>query len=244
MDYKRIIKNRGTRVAILRLLNFIPDKLALKIQYWIKFNRKLNLKSPKRYTEKLQWYKLYYHDPLMTKCAGKLEVRDYVERMGCGGILNELYGVYETVDEIDFETLPNQFVIKETKGSSSEKVYVCVDKSSVDIDLLKNRIRPWVEKDNLKKPEWQWRNAGREWAYNGVESKLIVEKYIDSSKSKNGLLSYKIFCFNGRPRFIYVIADVKDGYYDAGYGIYDTDFNRLPFNRVGEVSLVMTEKLL
>ncbi len=244
MDYKKIIKSRETRVALLSMLNFIPDKLTLKLQYWIKFGRKLDLKNPKRLTEKLQWYKLYYRTPLMTQCAGKNDVRQYVESKGLSHILNEQLGVYDDVDQIDFDSLPNQFVIKETKGSSAEKVYVCTDKQAIDVVQIKAKIRPWVEKgiNKLGENALRRRNAGREWAYNGVDSKLVVEKYIDSSNCKNGLLSYKIFCFNGEPRFVYIIADVKDGYYDAGYGIYSTDFARLPYNRVGEVALTWEEE--
>lgn len=239
MDYKKLIKNRATRVAVLKLFNFVPDIIMLKLQYRIKFGRKLNLNKPVRLTEKLQWYKLYYRTPLMTQCAGKNDVRQYVQNKGLSYILNKQFGVYDNVDQIDFDSLPNQFVIKETKGSSAEKVYICTDKRSIDTDEIRRMIRPWVEiKENqLPLNSWKRRNAGREWAYNGVESKLVVEEYIDSSECQNGLLSYKFFCFNGKPCFVYVIADAKDGYYDAGYGIYSTSFVRLPYNRVGEIPL-------
>ena len=79
MDYKKIIKSRAVRVKILQALSFIPDKPMLKLQYHIKTGRRLDLKNPQRYTEKLQWYKLYYRDPLMAQCADKYEVRKYVE---------------------------------------------------------------------------------------------------------------------------------------------------------------------
>jgi len=243
MDYKKIIKSREARVALLSLLNFIPDAWMVKLQYRIKFGRKLNLKNPKRLTEKLQWYKLYYHTPLMTDCAGKHDVRAYVESRGLSHILNPQLGVYDDVDEIDFDSLPNRFVIKETKGSSAEKVFICLDKQALDIQATKEKIRPWVEKKMNRTPKdsKKRRNAGREWAYNGIDSRLVVEEYIDSSACKNGLLSYKIFCFGGKPEFVYVIADVKEGFYDAGYGIFSTDFERLPYNRVGEVALELEE---
>ena len=79
MDYKKIIKSRKLRLMILDLLSFIPDKLMLKIQYRIKLGRKLNLKNPQRFTEKLQWYKLNCKNPLMIKCVDKYDVRDYVK---------------------------------------------------------------------------------------------------------------------------------------------------------------------
>lgn len=173
------------------MLNFLPDRIALKIQYRIKFGRSLNLKNPKRFTEKLQWYKLYYRDPLMTKCAGKNDVRKYVKEKGLQYILNEQIGLYDHADEIDFDSLPNQFALKETKGSSSEKVLVCTDKNKLDVEAVRVKAESWIERGMNELPvnSWKRRNAGREWAYNGVPSKLVIEKYIDSSMCKNGLLS-------------------------------------------------------
>ena len=111
------------RIKILRLLNFIPDKQMVRIQYKIKTGRKLNLKNPQRYTEKLQWYKLYYRNPLMLKCADKYDVREYVKNCGLDNILNECYGVYNTPEEIDFNKLPNKFVIKDTLGGGRKFSY-------------------------------------------------------------------------------------------------------------------------
>lgn len=89
MDYKKIIKSRRTREKILNLLSFIPDKPMIKLQYKLKTGRRLDLENPKRFTEKLQWYKIYYRDPLMAQCVDKYEVRSYVESLGLGDILNE-----------------------------------------------------------------------------------------------------------------------------------------------------------
>ena len=233
MDYKKIFKSRKFRLKLLRVLDFLPDKFMLKLQYRIKFNRGLNLKNPKRLTEKLQWYKLYYRDPLMTECAGKAAVRDYVARKGLSHILNEQYGVYDSADEIDFDAVPEQFVIKATVGAASQQVYICLNKSETDPEEVRKKVGSWMYRD----PSKPRKNGGREWAYNHVPQKIVVEKYIDSSACPDGLLSYKIFCFGGVARFLYVIADVKEGYFDADYGIYDTSFQRLPYERVGAVSL-------
>ena len=93
MNYKRLIQNRDLRLKFLSFLDWIPDKLMLRIQYWIKTGRYLNLKNPQRFTEKLQWYKLNYHDPIMPQCVDKYEVRGYVEKLGLGHLLNECYGI-------------------------------------------------------------------------------------------------------------------------------------------------------
>ena len=107
MDYKKIIKSRDTRYKILNALSFIPDELMIRFQYWIKTGRRLNLKNPKRYTEKIQWYKLKYKSPLMVKCADKYDVREYVENAGLGAVLNDCYGVYESAEEVDFDVFYN-----------------------------------------------------------------------------------------------------------------------------------------
>ena len=118
MNYRNIFKSRDTRLKILKMLRFIPDSLMLKLQYRIKLGKKLNLKNPKRYTEKLQWYKLNYRDPLMAKCADKYAVRNYIESQGLENILNPLYGVYDRAEDIDFDALPAKFVMKDTLGGA------------------------------------------------------------------------------------------------------------------------------
>ena len=132
MDYKKIIKNRETREKILRVLSFIPDKQMLELQYRIKTGHKLNLKDPRRFTEKLQWYKLYYKDPLLIRCVDKYEVRSYVEEKGLGDILTKCYGVFEKAEDVDFDSLPQSFVIKDTLGSGGNSVIIVKDKDKLD----------------------------------------------------------------------------------------------------------------
>lgn len=115
-------------MKLLKLLNFIPDKYMLIIQYWLKFGRLLNLDKPKRFTEKIQWYKLYYRDPLMTKCTDKYEVRQYIKTKQLGEILNEVYGVFEDVSKINFENFPEKFVLKSTNGGGGNDIIICKDK--------------------------------------------------------------------------------------------------------------------
>ena len=131
MNYKKLIKSRDIRIKILQFLSFIPDKWMLRIQYMIKTGRSLNLSNPKRYTEKLQWYKLYYRDPLMAQCADKYDVRKYVEQVGLAKYLNTVYGVYNSTKEIEFETLPRSFVLKDTLGGGGNSVILVKDKNSI-----------------------------------------------------------------------------------------------------------------
>ena len=234
-NYKKIIKKRKSRVKFLQHFSWVSDKTMIRLQYRIKFGRKLNLKSPKRFTEKLQWYKLYYYNPLMPICAGKNLVRKYVESKGLISILNEQYGVYQNEKEINFSSFPNEFVLKATVGSASQQIYICRDKTTINENEVREKIKGWLD---LYPNNGKRKHVGREWPYDAVKTEIVAEKFIDSSSCPDGLVSYKIFCFNGEPRFVYMIVDVKDGYFDADYGIYDADFNRLPYNRVCEANLL------
>ena len=130
----------------------------LKLQYYIKTGRKFDLKNPKRYTEKLQWYKLYYRDPLMAQCVDKYQVWKYVENCGIGDILNECYGLFVSPDESDFDALPNEFVLKDTLGGGGNSVIICHDKGKLDIPRISTQMRGWVKPNSSKHP-------GREWVY-------------------------------------------------------------------------------
>lgn len=229
INYKKIFKSRKIRLAILRFLNFIPDKWMIKLQYRIKLGRKLNLKNPKRFTEKLQWYKLFYRNPLMPKCVDKGDVREYVAECGLGSILNECYGIFDRVEDIDFDTLPDKFVVKNTLGGGGNSVVIVEDKSALDIPALKERMNRWVRENAHIK------NAGREWPYNSgrKNNRIIIEKYIESDETEGGLIDYKFFCFNGKTEWLYVLTDRALGT-DVGVGIFDTDFNRMNISRKDE----------
>lgn len=228
IDYKKIIKSQDTRLKILRLLSFVPDKTMIKFQYWVKTGHRLNLKNPKRFTEKLQWYKLYYKNPIMVKLVDKYDVRDYVESKGLQQILIPCFGVYESIDEIDWNSLPNQFVMKDTLGSGGNSVIIVKDKNNVNIEEIKTIAKKWTDVNVNKK------DAGREWPYySGKNHRIIIEQYLDSEPENGGLIDYKFFCMNGRVTYIYVIADRKLGA-GAGLAIYDRDFNRIKAQRVDE----------
>lgn len=169
MDYKKLIKSRDMRVRILQMLSFIPDEWMLRIQYRIKTGRRLDLKNPKRYTEKIQWYKLYYRDSLMAQCVDKYEVRKYVESCGLGWILNEVFGVFNSPNEIDFDALPDRFVLKDTLGGGGNSVLICRDKSSLNKWDTLETLERWV------KPK-KGKHSGREWVYDLGKSRIIRGK--------------------------------------------------------------------
>lgn len=231
MDYKKLIKSRSVRLAILKCLRFVPDRPMVRLQYRIKTGRRLNLKNPSRFTEKLQCYKLFYRDPAMVQCVDKYEVRSFVQEKGLGHLLNECYGVYDRVEQIDFHALPQQFVLKDTLGSGGNSVIVVRDKDAMDLEAVKAQLRKWVAEDHSAK------SGGREWPYySGKKHRILAERLIAPEVLQGGPTEFKFFCFGGRAEYLYVIAD-RDLGNKAGLAIYDRDFHRLPYCRKDEKPL-------
>lgn len=218
MDYKIIIKSKRIRLFVLRLFSWVPGKIMIKLQYRIKLHRDLNLKNPRRFTEKIQHYKLFYRNIEMISCVDKYKVREYLKKKDCVRYLNELYFVYDNVDEIEFTRLPNQFVLKTTDGGGGDNIFICKDKSNLDSELLKNQIKKWKNKKIYK--------LTHEWAYVGaISSKIIVEKYLeDENNIDKAINDYKLFCFNGVFRMLVVDVD-RYSYHKRNF--YDRSLNLL-----------------
>lgn len=226
MNYKRFIKSRETRETILRFLSFVPDKLMIKIQYRIKLGRRLNLKSPKRFTEKLQWYKLYYRDPIMKQCVDKYNVRSYIQNLGLSEILNDCYGVFDKPSDINFDILPKSFVIKDTLGGGGNSVIIVKDKFKMNLNDLMKQMESWITLST------KYKHPGREWVYDNQKHRIIIEKYIECD-DKYGLTDYKFFCFDGQIDYLYIITDRNFGN-KAGLGVFDINFNQLNVVREDE----------
>lgn len=233
IDYKKIFKSRELRGKIIRLFAFVPDKAMLKLQYRIKFGRKLDLDHPTRFSEKLQWYKLYYRIPLMKTCADKAEVRHYVAQCGYEDILVPLIGVYTQASEINFEKLPSKFVIKDTLGGGGNSVIICKNKKDINMDYVNNKMSQWV------KSSCSYKQGGREWPYEG-KHRIIVENYLETTNPNVEMVEYKFFCFYGEPKLLYVIANRIIGQ-DACLGIFTPDFEQLDIYRNDERRL--TQKM-
>ena len=217
MNYKKVIKNQNTRFAILRALSWVPDSVMLKLQYRIKLGRKCNLKNPKRWTEKLQVYKMYYRNPLLPQCVDKYEVRKFVEGKGCAENLVKLYGIWDYASDIDFSRLPSSFVLKTTNGGGGEDVVLVRDKESCDLKENASIL------DGKRVKEV---NGGREWAYTGITKPRIIaeELLVNKENPEAGVEDFKILCFHGRPH--YIIVD-KDRYIDHKRNFYTTSWERV-----------------
>jgi len=202
----------------LPISHLFSDKLYIKIQYKATFKRKLNLKNPTSFNEKLQWLKLYNRKPEYSTMVDKFEVKDYV-----ASIIGEQYivptlGVWDSFDEIDFESLPSKFVLKCTHDSGS--VIICRDKSIFDKKSAKLKIEKKL-KSNLF---WH----GREWPYKNVRPRIIAEPLMQDEEGE--LKDYKIMCFNGVARCAFVCSD---RFSEKGLHVtfFDRNWNVMPFER-------------
>lgn len=204
MRYKKIIVNQSIRLLILRLLFWIPDALMVRIQYRIKMGFWPNLSNPTRFTEKMQLYKIYYRNPVLPKCIDKYAVRDYVEDKGFASCLNEIYGVYDSADDIEFANLPTSFVIKSTDGAGCNNVIICRDKHDLNIGDTINTVNSWLNLNQIVNP-------GREWGYLNIKPRILVEKFICEDSNLNGFLTdYKFYCFQGKVHSLFVLTDRGD----------------------------------
>lgn len=218
MNYKKILKAGKARAAILNALRFVPDSIMLPLQYRIKLGRKPNLNSPQRFTEKLQWYKMYYRNPVMHQCVDKYLVREYVKDKGLEDILIPLIAYYHSMDEVQWDELPEQFVMKTTHGGGGLNVLVCDDKSNLDFDAVKEKLA-------FTNKSVKTNTLGREWAYYGLQPGLVVEKLlVNHDNPAAGMNDYKIFCYNGNP--MYIVVDV-DRYIGHKRNFYDVEWNNL-----------------
>lgn len=208
-------------------LTRISPKLNTRIVYFTKFKRPINLRRPKTLDEKIQWLKFntYYKNPLVTQCADKYAVRDYVKKCGCTEILNELYGVYDRVEDIPWETLPNRFVIKWNFGCGQN--LIVTDKSNLDIKKAIDKLNAWYELRDTFYLTYS------EMQYKGIPPKLICEKLIET-ESGDLPVDYKLYCFNGVPDCVLVCN--KRGQMERGaeYYFFDKEWKLKRYNKRGK----------
>lgn len=208
-----------------KLSRFISDKRALKIHYKLLMNQKLSLDNPQTFNEKIQWLKLYNRNDKYTSLIDKYAVKNIVaEWIGEEYIIPTIAGPFESFDDIDFDSLPDQFVIKCTHDSAG--LVICRDKSALDKEAAREKIQKCL------KNNFYWRY--REWAYKNIKPQIIVEKYMQDSQSSNKLSSltdYKFFTFNGEAKFLY-ISEGLERHDTAHISFFDLNGNMMPFKRM------------
>lgn len=168
------------------ILNWLSDKAFIKLSYWVFFKKSINLKNPQSFNEKLNWLKLHNKNANQSVIVDKYEVKKYIcDRIGEQYII-KTYGVWNSFEEIDFDKLPQKFVLKCTHDSGS--VVICKDKSNFDIENAKQKLT-----NGLKQNLFWW---GREWPYKSVQPRILAEECLEDF-SDNDLKDYKFFCFDG-----------------------------------------------
>lgn len=207
--------NENRRRVGERLFAKKSDEEFIEEFYFKNFNSKLDLKNPITYNQKLNWLKLNLNNSLSEQCADKYEVRKYIEEKGYKDILNELISVYEDVEKIDINELPERFVLKATHGSGWN--LIVKNKNDISWTLWKKIMKSWLRQN--------YYYYGREKVYKNLKPRIVCEKFLED---KNGeLLDYKFFCFDGKVKFIKV--DI-DRYKNHTANYYDTNWRKMPFS--------------
>jgi len=197
-----------------KVSHILPDKMYLKIQYYMNIGKKLNIKDPETFNEKLQWLKLYNRNPLFTEMVDKYAVRSFIsEKIGEKHLI-PLIGAWDRADEIDFDTLPQQFVLKCNHDSGS--VVICKNKDALDVDAVVKKLNKKLSRDMF-----YW---SREWPYKNIKRKVICEEYMQD-QSFDVLNVFKILNFNNGEQIIQVIQNDKTR--DESIDYFDSQWTRL-----------------
>ncbi len=222
IDLKKLL-GADFRRNMRYVLSFMPDKLYLKIHYYLTTGKALNFKNPKGFCEKLQWLKVNDRKSEYTKLVDKLAVREHITEVLGEEYLFPLLGTWDCFDDIDFSKLPDKFVLKCNHDSGSTKVIT--DKNSLteqDLDKLRAHF------SNRLKREYFY--AGREYPYKGIKPCIIAEQFmVDESAPEKSIEDYKFFCFNGKPEIMFVATDRN---IDVKFDFFDMDFNHLDIENI------------
>lgn len=206
------------KAFLLKMTHIIPDALYLKLRYYARFHQKLNLKNPRTFSEKIQWLKLYDRRPEYSMMVDKHEVKKYVaDAIGKEYIIPTI-NVWDSFDQIDFDSLPNQFVLKCTHDSGG--LVICTDKATFDIAAAKKKI------ESSMKAKYYYH--GREWSYKAVKPRIIAEEYMEDTTTKD-LRDYKFFAFDGDVKMLFIATERQEKNSETKFDFFDADFNHLDF---------------
>ncbi|PNK60504.1 ATP-grasp fold amidoligase family protein [Psychrobacter sp. FDAARGOS_221] len=207
------------KTSLLKPLN---DDIVAKINYKENTGKTLNLDNPVYFNEKLWWLKINYRNPLMTQCSDKVKVRDYIKEIGLEHILTDIQGVYDSAEDVPFENLKGKYFIKCNHVSGTNAIYDSEYPEQFDKQKFITEFNRALNNN--------YYYQSREWNYKNIKPKILVEKFIETESK---LLDYKIFCFHGKAKLIFVDMDVasEDGSHNpnAKRNIYDREFNLQDF---------------
>ena len=206
---------------VFRKYGLVSDKIFLKNQYRCQMGEKLDLKNPISFNQKLQWLKLYDRQERYSIMTDKSTAKEYVRTILGDNCIIPTYGVYDSVDSIDFSVLPEKFVIKATHGSGNNDVIICRDKSKLDIDFVKHKMKKSLSNNCYL--------ATAEWVYKYINPRIIVEKLLEDPNHED-LMDYKFMCFNGKVKCSFVCTG-RESAKGLKVTFYDTDWKIMPFER-------------
>ena len=195
-------------------MRIIPDRAYIQMYYFAHFKKFCNLKNPKTYNEKLNWLKLHDKNPIYTRIVDKFEAKEYVKDIIGDQYIIPTLGVWDNFDDIDFDELPQQFVLKCTHDS--EGLVIVKDKDKLDKEMAKNKIESALKQNFFY--------IGREWPYKNVKPRIIAEKYMEDHIDVE-LRDYKFFCFDGEPKAMFVASDRASD--NVKFDYFDLNFNHL-----------------
>ena len=223
---KKIINYlKQPKKIIIYLMNknfffWMNDKTFLKLKYRLIIKKKLDLNKPKTFNEKLQWLKLYDRNPEYTKMVDKYEAKKYVASIIGEEYIIKTLGIYSNFEGIDFNKLPNQFVIKPTHTSGD--IFICKDKDKTNYKKLRKKVNKWLKR--------RYYYFHREWPYKNIKPRIIIEEYMKDNTTKDELKDYKFMCFNGKVKCSFVCSNRygKDG---LKVDFYDLEWKKMAFQR-------------
>lgn len=206
-----------------RLGRNVSDINYLPLRYWLIFGKRLDLKNPKGFNEKLNWLKIYYRNPIIPKMVDKVDVKSLVSSIIGEEYIIPTLGVWEKFDDIDFDALPSQFVLKSTNGGGGTGVIVCRDKSTFNKEDAKTKLEKSMQ-TNFR--------IQREWVYYDLKPRIIAEKFMQNGNDES-LVDWKFMCFNGEPKLLFYTSDRYTNGEKLKFDWYDTELNHLPIKSRG-----------
>lgn len=216
---------------IKKITNILPDKVFICLEFKRFFGYFPNLKDPKTYNEKLQWLKLYDRKPEYTTMVDKYDAKAFAAAKIGDEHIVPAYGVWDSFDEIHFDALPDQFVLKCTHDCGS--VVVCPDKSKLDKAKAKAKLKKGMKRNYF----WQ----DREWPYKNIKPRILAEKYLKDGNSSD-LRDYKFFCFDGEAKALFVASERQSEHSETKFDFFDMDFNHLDVRNGHPNADVLPEK--
>ncbi|PIF00636.1 MAG: glycosyltransferase [Maribacter sp.] len=204
---------RGLWLKTIRPLKFLPQSFYVKYYYEYYSGKRLNYGNPQEFNQKLSWYKVFFRPKILNVLVDKYAVREYVKEKIGERYLNECYGVFNNPERIDFDGLPQKYVLKGVHGCNLN--LLVLDNQKLNKKKAIGTMKKWLSKN-------QYYRGGLEWAYKDVKPRILIERFLHDKKTDD-LIDYKFYCFDGAPKFLVAQSDISGRYF------YDLDWNELPF---------------